>query len=151
MILAIFEVSPAIQELIDARDTGLINAATAITGGGDLIMLNGKPRWRWTGTLIWEHANIQAGTTARYIGNYYDTALQYDDGRYWEPGSHMVWTAFFKYRFNLDGWWSGTSIRVGVNNLEDRRPPVSADSRGYLTTLHSATPRYWYVNLSKEF
>jgi len=145
------EVSPAIQELIDARDSGLINAATAISGGGDLIMLNGKPRWRWTGTLIWEHGNFQAGTTARYIGNYYDTALQYDDGRYWEPGSHMLWTAFFKYRFGLDGWWSGTSIRVGVNNLEDRRPPVSADSRGYLTTLHSATPRYWYVNLSKEF
>jgi iron complex outermembrane recepter protein len=145
------EVSPAIQELMDARDAGLINAATVISGGGDLIMVNGKPRWKWTGNLIWTKGDLQLGTTARYTGNFYDTGLQYPDGSYWEPGSSTYWNAFAKYNFKGDGWLSGMSVKLGVNNVEDRRPPISVDSRGYLTTLYSAVPRYWFLNIGKEF
>ncbi len=145
------EISPAIQELIDARDAGIINAATSIGGGGNLLMLDGKPKWKWTGSLTWTLGNFQAGASARYVGNYYDTALQYSDGSYWEPGSSTFWNGYAKYNFAGDGWFSGTSVKLGVNNIENRRPPISADSRGYLSTLYSATPRYWYVTLSKDF
>lgn len=145
------EVSPAMQEMIDARDAGIINAATPITGGGDLIMINGKPRWKWSGNLIWSLGGFQAGATARYTGNYYDTALQYPDGRYWEPGSSTYWNMFARYRFSDDSALAGLSVKLGVNNVENRRPPVSVDARGYLTTLYSATPRYWFINIGKEF
>ena len=145
------EVSPAIQELIDAREAGVINAATSIGGGGDLIMRDGKPRWRWTGTLMWGKGNFQAATSARHIGNFYDTSLQYSDGRYWEPGSSTYWNGYARYNIPGSGWFSATSVKLGVNNIQDRRPPISADSRGYLSTLYSATPRYWYINISKEF
>lgn len=145
------EVSPAIQELLDAREAGIINQGTAISGGGDLIMIDGKPRWKWTGSLIWSKGNFQAATSARYVGNYYDTSLTYSDGSYWEPGSSLSWNGYARYSFTRDGWFSGTSVKLGVNNIEDKRPPISVDSRGYLSTLYSATPRYWYLNLTKEF
>lgn len=145
------EVSPAIQELLDAREAGIINAATSIGGGGDLIMVDGKPKWKWSGTLNWTLGNFQAGLSARYVGNFYDTALQYPDGRYWEPGSSTFWNGHVKYNLAGDGWLSDTSIKLGVNNIDNRRPPVSADSRGYLSTLYSATPRYWYINVTKAF
>src|SRR5690606_35375628 len=64
------EVSPAIQELLDAREAGIINAATSIGGGGDLIMVDGKPKWKWSGTLNWTLGNFQAGLSARYVGNF---------------------------------------------------------------------------------
>ena len=149
--ILLVEDEPAIQELIDAREAGVINAATSIGGGGDLIMRDGKPRWRWTGTLMWGKGNFQAATSARHIGNFYDTSLQYSDGRYWEPGSSTYWNGYARYNIPGSGWFSATSVKLGVNNIQDRRPPISADSRGYLSTLYSATPRYWYINISKEF
>ena len=115
------------------------------------IMIDGKPRWKWTGSLIWSLGNFQAATSARYVGNFYDTSLQYDDGRYWEPGSSVFWNGYARYSFDREGWFSGTSVKLGVNNIQNKRPPVSADSRGYLSSLYSAMPRYWYLNLTKEF
>lgn len=145
------EVSPAIQELLDARDTGLINAGTSIGGGGDLIMRDGRPRWKWSGNFIWTFNDLQVGTTARYVGDFYDTGLQYADGRYWQPGSSTFWNAFAKYNFKSDGLLSGVSVKLGINNVQNRRPPISSDSRGYLSTLYSAMPRYWFLNIGKEF
>jgi len=147
------EVPAEIQQLFDAGAAGIINpAATAGIGGyGDLRRRNGKPRWKWAGNLFWDYGNFQVGTTARYTSNYYDTLAQYPDGRFWEPRSHTTWNAYVKYRFDRQGGWSGTSIRIGVNNLEDRRPPKTAALNGYLATMYSPIPRYWYVNLSKDF
>ncbi|MGY0503651.1 hypothetical protein [Luteimonas sp. e5] len=42
-------------------------------------------------------------------------------------------------------------IQAGINNVNNYRPPISSDGRGYMNTLYSATPRYWYLNISKEF
>jgi len=147
------EVPSEIQQLFDAGEAGIINpAATAGIGGyGDLMRRNGKVRWKWTGNLFWDYGNVQMGTTARYTSDYYDTNAQYPDGRFWEPRSHTTWNAYLKYSFAHEGLWSGTSIRFGVNNLENRRPPKTAALNGYLATMYSPVPRYWYVNVTKEF
>jgi len=145
------EVSPDVQVLMDARAAGTINASTSIVGGGDLLMVNGKPKWKWTGISTWSMGGLQVGLTARYTGNYYDTFLV-DSIGYYEPGSATYWNGHVKYEFGREGGWlSGTSIKLGVNNIEDRRPPVSTDTRGYLPLLYTGTPRYWYMNISKEF
>jgi hypothetical protein len=145
------EVSPAIQELLDARAAGIINAATSIDGGGDMVKIDGKPRWKWTGTLTWTYGGFQAASSVRYVGNFYDTGLQYPDGSYWEPGAGTYWNGHVKYTLGDLGWASGTSFKVGVNNIDNRRPPITNDARGYLSTLYSAMPRYWYFTLAKEF
>jgi len=146
------EVPAEIQTLLDAGADGTIDPSVtlSIAGYGDRIMRYGKVRWKWTGNLFWDYGNFQLGTTGKYVGDYYDTGLAYD-GRFWQPGSSMYWNAFGKYNFNRDGFWAGTSIKIGVNNLEDRRPPHSADASGYLATIYTPLPRYWYVNITKEF
>lgn len=145
------EVSPDVQVLVDARNAGTINAATSIVGGGDLLMINGKPKWKWTGIAVWSIGNFQTGLTARYTGNYYENFLR-DSIGYYEPGSSTYWNGHVKYTLgNAQGWLAGTSIKLGVNNIEDRRPPISSDTRGYLPLLYTGTPRYWYVNVTKEF
>lgn len=145
------EVSPDVQVVMDARDAGLISPSTNIVGGGDLLMINGRPEWKWTGISTWTRNNFQAGITARYIGNYYENFLR-DSMGYYEPGAATFWNGHVKYNFgHEDGWLGGASIKLGVNNIEDRRPPVSPHVRGYNPLLHTATPRYWYVNITKEF
>ena len=145
------EVSADVQVLIDARAAGVINPSTNIVGGGDLLMINGKPEWKWTGIATWTRNNFQAGLTARYTGNYYETFLR-DSLGYYEPGSDTLWNGHVKYSFgSTEGWLSGASVKLGVNNIENRRPPISTDTRGYQPLLYTGTPRYWYVNVSKEF
>ena len=146
------EVSPDVQVLMDARSAGTINPSTNLVGGGDLLMIDGKPQWKWTGILTWNLGNLQAGLTGRYTGTYYETFLRDTDGTLWEPGSGTFWNGHVKYSFNdAEGWLAGTSIKLGVNNIGDARPPISTDQRGYLSTLYSGAPRYWYINLTKSF
>jgi outer membrane receptor protein involved in Fe transport len=47
----------------------------------------------------------------------------------------------------------GTTLRVGVNNAFDRRPPsvLGAFNDNYDTSLYSIRNRYWYVGINKKF
>lgn len=44
---------------------------------------------------------------------------------------------------------SDTSVRLGVRNLTDEQPPLSA--AGYVGTVYQPYGRYWYVSLRKTF
>lgn len=146
------EVPPDVQVLRDASDAGTINASTMIVGGGSLLMVDGKPEWKWTTSLLWTRNNLQAALTSRYVGDYYESRLRDSTGVYWNPGSSIFWNGHVKYSFNNSkGWLSDSSIKIGVNNLQDRRPPITSDHRGYLSSMYVGTPRYWYVNITKEF
>jgi iron complex outermembrane receptor protein len=55
---------------------------------------------------------------------------------------------YLDYRFTK-GSLDGTSVRVGVRNLTDEKPPLSSD--GYLGTLYTPVSRYWYANIRHKF
>jgi outer membrane receptor protein involved in Fe transport len=38
-------------------------------------------------------------------------------------------------------WLNQTSLRIGVNNLFNLEPPLSADSRGYEPSVHNSLAR----------
>jgi hypothetical protein len=61
--------------LLNARAAGQINAGTAITGGGSLLELNRKPKWRGSASLTWSLGNLTVGAFAQYTGKVYDTGL----------------------------------------------------------------------------
>ncbi len=145
------EPSPDIQVLLDARAAGVINPATIISGGGDLLAINGNPEWKWSGSLLWNLRNLSAGASVRYVGNLYNDSVADDSGGYWEVDSHSVTNLFARYDFGADGWLSGTSVKLGVNNLADKRPPVAATLSGYVNGVYSAVPRYFYAAVTKKF
>ncbi|WP_078059656.1 TonB-dependent receptor [Xanthomonas massiliensis] len=145
------EPSPDIAALIAARDAGLINASTYIAGGGNLIGQDGNPEWKASATLTWNYANWTVGGTARYVGTFIDTGLSDDDGNYWKVKAQTLGNAFVKYDFGDEGSLGGFSVKVGVNNLAGRRPPVSSDTYGYVSSVYQPYPRYWYLNVSKAF
>ncbi|MGW8127621.1 MAG: hypothetical protein ACWGG5_04540 [Stenotrophomonas sp.] len=73
------------------------------------------------------------------------------DGTPWTVKSQTLANAFVKYDFKGDGWMDGLSLKVGANNLANKRPPVSSDAFGYSSAVYQAYPRYWYVNVTKAF
>ena len=142
------EPSPWIQELLDARDAGEINAGTTITGGGSLLEQNYKPKWRGSASLTWSLGNLTVGAFAKYTGKIYDTGLTYDDGSYWTVKATTIANLYAQYKFD-EGHLEGTTIRVGVRNIFDKDPPLS--SSGYEGALYSPIPRYWYASVSHKF
>jgi outer membrane receptor protein involved in Fe transport len=143
--------SPALQALEDAKATGLVDPSIAITGGGDLIGDGGNPQWKWSGTLTWRYQNLSIGASARYASSYHETSLTLADGTPWTVKSQTLANAYVKYDFNREGLFNGVSVKLGANNIADKRPPVSDDSYGYSSAVYQAYPRYWYASVTKAF
>jgi outer membrane receptor protein involved in Fe transport len=140
-----------LQALEDAKAEGLVDPSIRITGGGDLIGNGGNPEWKWSGTVTWRYQQLSVGATARYASSYVENGLTLTDGTPWTVQSQTLANAFVKYEFEREGWLSGVALKVGANNLANKRPPVSDDTFGYPSSVYQAYPRYWYVNVSKSF
>ncbi|KSB90597.1 TonB-dependent receptor [Caulobacter vibrioides] len=137
--------SPGIAELLKARSDGAINAGTTITGGGDLLRQNGKPEWKWSAALTWRYDRFTVGGFTQYIGDYDDTALIDSTGQPWVVDSTLTGNLYGE----VDVSEFQTRLRVGVRNITDEQPPLSA--AGYDGTIYTPYGRYWYFNVKKRF
>jgi iron complex outermembrane receptor protein len=140
--------SPAIAELLAARASGKINAGTTITGGGDLLKQNGKPELKWTTALTWRLNQVTVGAFTQYTSDVQDTSLLDSAGAAWTVDSQLTGNLYAQYDF-VDGWASNTSVKLGVRNITDEKPPLS--SNGYLGSLYQPYARYWYASVRKSF
>ena len=139
---------PTVQELFDARAAGQINAATPLTDASDLIRVRGKPRWRVTGSLTWSLDGFQVGAFVNHIGSVRDTNFLDASGTAYVLDPYTTFNLYAQYRFE-DGPLGDTRLRVGVRNLFDRQPPITA--AGFLGSLYNPYGRYWYVTLGTRF
>jgi outer membrane receptor protein involved in Fe transport len=63
------------------------------------------------------------------------------------------YNVFLSYRVSAQHrWLNETSLRLGVNNVFDAKPPLSADSRGYEPSLHNvmARGRMYSLQITKK-
>jgi outer membrane receptor protein involved in Fe transport len=139
---------PAVQELFDAREAGDINAATPLTDASDLIRVRGKPRWRITGSLTWSLDQFQIGAFMNHIGSVQDTNFLDTAGNPYVLDPYTTFNLYAQYRFR-DGPLGDTRIRVGVRNLFDTQPPLTA--AGFLGSLYNPYARYWYMTVGTRF
>lgn len=139
---------PAVQALFDARAAGQINTATPLTDALDLIEQRGRPKWRWTGSLTWSKGPFQVGGFANYIGPVDDTNFLDVNGVPYRIDGTTTFNLYAQYRVK-GGFMNDTRFRVGVRNLFDKDPPVTAD--GYLGSLYVPYARYWYFTVGKRF
>lgn len=143
------EMSPGMQELQAARDAGTIPASITFGGRmGDLIDDQGRPEWKWSLSGSWRYRNLTVGAFSQYISSMYDSSLVNSAGDYWTIDSTLTANLYAEYQFD-QGALSDTSVRLGVRNLSDEQPPLSA--AGYLGTVYQPYGRYWYVNFRKTF
>lgn len=121
------------------------------------------PIWRGSTTLTWRRNNWSAGLGHYYIGHYTDvnaTTTQTVWNSLGNPGYIMpilnngsysyryvvhdtnAYNVFGSYRVSSQNrWLRDTSFRLGVNNLFNLKPPLSADSRGYEVGVYNVIAR----------
>ncbi len=137
--------SAGIAELLKARAEGKINAATTITGGGDLLNQNGRPEWKGSASLTWRYKQVTVGAFTQYVGSYDDTDLVDSSGVAWSVDSQLTGNLYGEYEVPK----ADTRLRVGVRNITNEQPPLT--STGYDGSLYSPYARYWYFSIKKSF
>ena len=138
-------------------------ARTNYRDGNSANVGGALPVWRGSTTLTWRRKQWNAGLGHYYIGRYTDvnaTTTQavwdslgnpgyiqpvFNNGayayRYVVHDTHS-YNAFAAYRVSAQNrWLNGTSLRFGVNNVFNAKPPLSADSRGYEPSLYNVMAR----------
>jgi iron complex outermembrane receptor protein len=132
------------------------------------------PKWRGSASLNWRRNDWSAGFSAYYIGDYSDvgatttqtTADSLGNPSYIVPvftngsttyryrvGDSISYNATVSYRIHTKSKWTNdTTVRVGVVNLFDAKPPLSSDSRGYDPSVYNLMARgqYWSIQLTKK-
>jgi outer membrane receptor protein involved in Fe transport len=140
---------PTVDQLVEARDSGEINAGTPLPETLNLIEANGRPKWRATGSLTWTKGMFKVGAFARYTGAVDETGFVDADGNPWRVKSQLTENLYAQVTFdNLAATKADVRWRVGVRNLTDKKPPLT--SEGYLGSLYLPYARYWYSSLSLE-
>jgi outer membrane receptor protein involved in Fe transport len=120
-------------------------------------------KWRGATTVAWNRKEWGAGLGAYYTGDFTDTGAtttlliweQLGRPDYIRPfftngttqyryvvSDSISYNAYVTYRVKSDNrWLARTSVRLGVNNLFDKEPPLSSDSRGYEPSLYNVLAR----------
>jgi outer membrane receptor protein involved in Fe transport len=144
-----------IQQLLDARAAGKINAGTTITGASDLIGQNGTPAWRGSASLTWRRGPISANWFADYTGKFYSTLLTNADGSFFNVPKTITHNVSVAYDFGDDSrWLNRTQIRIGARNVFDKNPPLYPGAFGggaYAGSVYNPYGRYLYVDVRKSF
>ena len=143
------EPSADIATLLAARAAGTINAGTTITGGGNLIGQDTRPRWRGTSSLTWSYNNWQVGAYAQYTGKVSDTSLVDASGNYWTITSQITGNLYAQYSLPMASGKGNYRLRMGVRNLANTAPPLS--SSGYSGAMYNPYGRYLYTNFKVDF
>jgi outer membrane receptor protein involved in Fe transport len=150
-----------------AARTDLLWTNSASVGGA-------TPKWRGSLSLNWRRKDWSAGVSAYYIGDYSDNgatttqaiADSLGNPKYIVP-VFTGGTTVYRYRVNdsisynanvsyrlrtKNRWTNDTTIRVGVVNLFNAKPPLSSDSRGYDPAIYNLMARgqSWSIQLTKK-
>jgi outer membrane receptor protein involved in Fe transport len=133
------------------------------------------PKWRGSATVSWTRQQWGAGAGLYYIGRYTDSGAT-TTGAVWDSlgnpsyiqpvfsnGATVYryvvhdskqYNAFVSYRIAAKNrYLDNTSVRFGVNNMFDAKPPLSSDSRGYDPSVYNtlARGRTYALQLTKKF
>ncbi|MET0281675.1 MAG: TonB-dependent receptor [Steroidobacteraceae bacterium] len=158
------------------------NFTQDVPGGAPIynerLGIGGVTKWRGTTTLVWRNDSWTAGVSGYYIGSFADTGATTTAAVYaslGEPGyiapvftagstayyykvkDVLYFNAFSAYDFNDDesSWLSDVTVRLGVNNLANKQPPLAPGNFGfgYNVGVHGAlvAGRTWAFELSKRF
>lgn len=146
--------SPGSQQIRDAVDSGAISDEISVSQEGSIILQDGQPEWRWGANLTWRHdSGFGAGFRTEYTGEFIDTGVGLDpNGDPFIVKNWMTSNAYLQYDFDHpDGGLDGLRIRLGLNNVFDKDPPLADETNGYDAAYHSIRGRQVYLDVRKRF
>ena len=123
----------------------LLAAGLPASAGGSLIEQDDNPRTRGQAYATWTSGPWEVSGYARYVGAVKDSSALLYKGDDW-----LTFNAAVGYA-PRDGALEGLALRVGVNNIADKDPPLADETFGYFTKLYSNRGRYWFAQVSKSF
>jgi outer membrane receptor protein involved in Fe transport len=101
------------------------------------------PRLKGNVGFVWEWKDFSWGTTARYVGDYIDRAVNRSVGDYW--AIDMQWSYYWR-KFDA-------RFTFGINDINDEAPPkaYAAFADFYARDLYDIRQRMYYVSVTKRF
>jgi outer membrane receptor protein involved in Fe transport len=107
--------------------------------------MNARVRWTrngWGASVAWF-----------YLSDFIQDSLDIDnsDGTLtrWVVPSMSTWNLSADYRFDL--WQSRTRVRLGINNVGDKRAPLADRYFGYFSDAHRDYGRSYYIDLQMSW
>ncbi|WP_416832466.1 MAG: TonB-dependent receptor domain-containing protein [Erythrobacter sp.] len=147
------------QELLDAIAAGVLPTDVTVGGLGELLEIEGRPKWRFSGSINWESGPVDIGLFGNYVGKVWDTSVTRDvliettdpNGNFYRVNDVFVTNFSISYTIENNTPLDGTRLRFAINNVFDKDPPLADETYGYFSELHSARGRQFHVELRKNF
>ena len=147
------------QELLDAIADGSLPPEVEIDGLGELLEIEGRPKWRFSSSINWESGPVEVGLFGKYVGKVWDTSVSRDipiettdpNGNFYRVNDWFTMNFSIAYNIENDTALDGTRIRFAINNLFDKDPPLADEAYGFFSELHSARGRVFHIELRKKF
>jgi outer membrane receptor protein involved in Fe transport len=138
---------------------GSLPPEVRIEGLGELLELDGRPKWRFSGSVNWGNGPVDVSVFANYVGEVWNTSVSRDvpivsddpNANFYRVGDMLTINTAFTFTIDTDGPLDGTRLRVGVNNLFDKDPPLADETYGFLSQLHSPRGRVVRFEIRKNF
>lgn len=147
------------QELLDAIAAGTLPTDVGVGGLGELLEVEGRPKWRLSGSISWGSGPVDVTLFGKYIGEVWDTSVTRDvlivsddpNANFYRVSDQFTLNASISYTVDNNTALNGTRLKFGINNLFNEDPPLADESYGYFSELHSARGRQFVVELRKKF
>ena len=147
------------EELLDGIAAGQLPPEVVVGGLGELLEIEGRPEWRFSGSLNWDAGPVDVSLFANYVGEVWDTSVSRDvpivsddpNANFYRVDDFLTVNLNVSYTIENNTALDGTRLRVGVNNLFDQDPPLADETYGYLSALHTPRGRVFRVELRKNF
>ena len=133
------------QELVDAKNSGLIPANIPISGFDDLIRKNGNQEYKETMLLRWTMSPYAASISTSRLGDFYQDSLTLADGTQYVVPEFQTWNLSVDYTTRY--FFNKTRFRFGIRNLTGERAPLADRYFGFYADSHRDYGRYYYVDL----
>lgn len=146
------EPGPQQAALIAAQEAGTIDQTINIVGAEVLVRENGRPKWRFSGSLTWRLGGFGAGWYTTYISSVVDTSATLADGTPFRVDDFMSHSVYVQYELEDAGnLLDDFRIRLGIRNLTNELAPLADGTFGYLGELHSNRGRQFYISARTRF
>lgn len=147
------------DELLAGIAAGDLPADVTVGGLGELLELDGRPKWRLSGSINWESGPVEIGVFGQYTGKVWDTSVVRDvllvsddpNANYFPVKDQFVVNLSISYTIKNNTPLDGTRLRIGVNNVFDKDPPLADETYGFYSELYTARGRVVHIELRKKF